>query len=374
MGLAREATASARRRPPPRPRSCLGSAARTNHPTDVDHVVDQQHTIGGHLPPAASPGARRRPGDGSRTLRPVTPARPSRTSRRRPGCAQLPDDEQSQPRAARGRPGGEPAEQPGSHRLGHAGARVPTRISTPPTSVALASTWTGEAPCRTALPSRFSSAWASRSWSALTLSAAGTSVTISAAGCARLTTVIAWLRTSRTPTDSTRISSAFASSRAAVNRSSTRRRNRPVLLTIAPISSLRSSAESSSRCLDRMSAEPPSTPMGVRRLAGGHRQELRLVVRRLPELLVEDLELAVGPRDGLRLPLLLQPSSLGAVTRDLGEPDVLPCLVVHGGDQHGGPEPGPVLADAPALLLVVADPQRHLELVLRVLPAWTSGG
>ena len=108
-----------------------------------------------------------------------------------------------------------------------------------------------------------------------------------------------------------------------------------------------------------MSAEPPSAPRWGCALAGGHRQELRLVVRRLPELLVEDLESRLAPATAApRSCSNRRRSVLSRVT--LANPTCSPCLVVHGGDQHGGPEPGPVLADAPTLLLVVADPQRRL--------------
>src|SRR6266545_4128806 len=103
---------------------------------------------------------------------------------------------------------------------------------------------------------------------------------------------------------------------------------------------------------------------GVRHLAGRHHghgvadggeRVAQLVAEHgeelvdLPALLLERLH-ALAP---------------GEVARDLGEPAQGAGRVVHGRDDHVGPEAGAVLADAPSLVLEPARPAGHLQLVVR---------
>src|SRR5690606_23308861 len=99
---------------------------------------------------------------------------------------------------------------------------------------------------------------------------------------------------------------------------------------------------------------------GLFQLHDGHRVADRR--QRVAQLVAEHCQ------EVMEVALLgLQPGDAAAVAEvagDLGEPQVVTGSVVHGGDEHAGPEPAAVLADAPALVLEAAVAQRGFKFVL----------
>ncbi len=87
--------------------------------------------------------------------------------------------------------------------------------------------------------------------------------------------------------------------------------------------------------------------------------------RRVAQLVGRDGEQARLLGHGLH-PVLGVLSLLGLVAGDLGEADVQAPVVVDRADDDAGPEPGAVLAHAPALLGERPVAQRCLEVALRV--------
>ena len=130
-------------------------------------------------------------------------------------------------------------------------------------------------------------------------------------------------------------------------RSAASRRSRSALLRMPRKSWSRSPGDIWPSDTWRAWALPSMTAVGVPQLVGRDGEQARL--------LGHGLHPVVGV-----LPLL------GLVAGDLGEPDVQAPVVVDRADDDAGPEPGAVLAHAPALLGERPVAQRCLEVALRV--------
>src|SRR6185312_10186333 len=94
--------------------------------------------------------------------------------------------------------------------------------------------------------------------------------------------------------------------------------------------------------LDELGAPVPGLDV-----TGGAEHEDRVILDRVDD----HTEALVGA--GAPQAFVLQPPAFRQVARHLGVPDQVPGLVPQRGEDHVGPEPGPVLADAPAFVLHV---------------------
>ena len=279
------------------------------------------------------------------------------------GARELPHDEEAETRAAaapcRWRTGRTAAPASRSETPGPWSA---TRIATVPSSTAT-ETSTGGAPCLQRVVEQVLEGLGQPVPVAPDVDAGGRSATTtSAVGFARRTVSTAPSTTASTSTRSDLIDSLLCWSRDAVRRSSTSRLSREVggldrLERLGACPRRSSGRRTPTAC----ATDPLTRPTGVRSSCAvtARNCDWSSAACRSLRLTTASSVLADGQRVEGVLALVLEPPSLAGVAGDLGEADVLAGGVAHGGDDDVGPEAAAVLADPPALLLVVAVLQGH---------------